>query len=568
MKQAESNPITVSPSNDLDGQRDCRAMRESLNLCFGTDFAVLDTELGECMHRGELPYRGELQMQAAICCEVLHRGHPELIAEEDPLAVLCVPIFGDGDPRYVAFAPFAMRSASTSTMALAAEKLGFHAEAAAPWAARQSPWNLSRLLHVAELAASRRAAECRRGQIQREIDDLSAHLANAYEELSLLYGLTQKLKISASIDDLGRKALEWLAETISAEGLVLELLPSTKHEGEAVASPHRESVFQCFGQNVVDRYQFSRLIEHFDLSETTQPLVINAVHHDTTNWPVPEVRQAVIVPLTEGDNLFGWLAALNHDQQGDFGTSEASLLASVATILGIHAGNIELYRTQAEFLAGVVRALTSSIDAKDPYTCGHSDRVARIAVRLADQMGLGAKDLETIYLSGLLHDIGKIGIDDQVLRKPGKLTAAEYEHIKTHAEIGYRILKDLKQLDQVLPVVRHHHEAWDGSGYPFGLAGEEIPQLRGSWPWPTRSTPCRATVRTAKAWTTTSWIAFYGPAPASNGTPTSSKLFSPSAKISGKLAATSKLRASRNWPASLKVSRAIPESRRLQPLAA
>ena len=151
------------------------------------------------------------------------------------------------------------------------------------------------------------------------------------------------------------------------------------------------------------------------------------------------------------------------------------MLSSVATILGIHAGNLELYRQQAEFLAGVVRALTSAIDAKDPYTCGHSDRVARIAVRLADQMGMSAAELENIYLSGLLHDIGKIGIDDQVLRKPGRLTESEYEHIKMHAEIGYRILKDLKQLGQILPAVRHHHEAWNGTGYPFGLQGEEIP---------------------------------------------------------------------------------------------
>src|SRR5262249_40419732 len=97
------------------------------------------------------------------------------------------------------------------------------------------------------------------------------------------------------------------------------------------------------------------------------------------------------------------------------------------------------------------------------------------SVKLAEQMGCDSKQLETLYLSGLLHDIGKIGIDDQVLRKPGRLTSAEYEHIKLHAEIGYRILKDLKQLDQVLPAVRHHHEAWDGTGYPMALAGEEIP---------------------------------------------------------------------------------------------
>jgi HD-GYP domain-containing protein (c-di-GMP phosphodiesterase class II) len=77
----------------------------------------------------------------------------------------------------------------------------------------------------------------------------------------------------------------------------------------------------------------------------------------------------------------------------------------------------------------------------------------------------------------LLHDVGKIGIDDEVLRKPGKLTEAEYEHIKSHAEIGFKILNDIKQLDEVLPVVLHHHEQWDGRGYPQGLAGESIPLL-------------------------------------------------------------------------------------------
>jgi HD-GYP domain-containing protein (c-di-GMP phosphodiesterase class II) len=103
--------------------------------------------------------------------------------------------------------------------------------------------------------------------------------------------------------------------------------------------------------------------------------------------------------------------------------------------------------------------------------------VARVAVRLGQELGLETKQLNTLYLSGLLHDVGKIGIDDQVLRKPGKLTDAEYEHIKTHPALGHKILKDIKQLDQVLPVVLHHHEQWDGRGYPHGLAAEETPLL-------------------------------------------------------------------------------------------
>jgi HD-GYP domain-containing protein (c-di-GMP phosphodiesterase class II) len=103
--------------------------------------------------------------------------------------------------------------------------------------------------------------------------------------------------------------------------------------------------------------------------------------------------------------------------------------------------------------------------------------VARVSVRLAQEMGLHPDQVNTIYLSGLLHDIGKIGIDDTVLRKPGALTPEEYEHIKSHAEIGYRILAGLKQLDEVLPVVLHHHEQWDGKGYPHNLAGEAIPLM-------------------------------------------------------------------------------------------
>ncbi len=198
---------------------------------------------------------------------------------------------------------------------------------------------------------------------------------------------------------------------------------------------------------------------------------------DAADWQFPAVHQLIVVPLAEGAKVFGWLAAFNHIHGHELGTVEASLLTSVAAILGIHSGNAELYREQADFFAGVVRALTSAIDAKDPYTCGHSNRVARVSVRLAQEMGLHPDQVNTIYLSGLLHDIGKIGIDDTVLRKPGALTPEEYEHIKSHAEIGYRILAGLKQLDEVLPVVLHHHEQWDGKGYPHNLAGEAIPLM-------------------------------------------------------------------------------------------
>ncbi|HEX6962125.1 MAG TPA: HD-GYP domain-containing protein, partial [Lacipirellula sp.] len=101
----------------------------------------------------------------------------------------------------------------------------------------------------------------------------------------------------------------------------------------------------------------------------------------------------------------------------------------------------------------------------------------RVAVCIGERMGLNKDQLDTIYLGGLLHDIGKIGIDDQVLNKPGALTPEEFEHIKKHPQLGYDILRGVRQLQKILPIVLHHHESWDGTGYPHGLKGESTPLL-------------------------------------------------------------------------------------------
>jgi HD-GYP domain-containing protein (c-di-GMP phosphodiesterase class II) len=223
--------------------------------------------------------------------------------------------------------------------------------------------------------------------------------------------------------------------------------------------------------------ELQELIESLNLAQQSRPVVMNRPVTERPGWRFPGLHELIVVTLSDGETVFGYLAALNHARGGEFGTIEANLLASIGSILGVHAANIDLYRRRAELLTGIVRALTSAIEAKDPYTCGHSDRVARVAVRLSKELGLDPQTQSTIYLSGLLHDVGKIGIDDTVLRKPGRLTPAEFEHIKLHPELGYKILVDLAELDQVLPVVLHHHENWNGQGYPHGLAGDDIPIL-------------------------------------------------------------------------------------------
>jgi len=126
---------------------------------------------------------------------------------------------------------------------------------------------------------------------------------------------------------------------------------------------------------------------------------------------------------------------------------------------------------------GSIRMLAGAVDEKDPYTRGHSDRVTRYSLMIAKEMALPPDFLETLQISAQLHDVGKIGIEDRVLKKPGALTAEEFEVMKTHTTKGANILREVTQLAEMLPGIELHHEALDGRGYPYGLKGDQIPLL-------------------------------------------------------------------------------------------
>ena len=126
---------------------------------------------------------------------------------------------------------------------------------------------------------------------------------------------------------------------------------------------------------------------------------------------------------------------------------------------------------------GSVRSLAISLEAKDQYTRGHSERVARLAYQLATVLTLSEVEVELLDLAGRLHDIGKIGVREAILNKPGPLSAEEFEHVKQHPSLGAQILEPIADDHRLIETVLHHHEKWDGSGYPHGLRGEEIPLL-------------------------------------------------------------------------------------------
>jgi hypothetical protein len=160
-----------------------------------------------------------------------------------------------------------------------------------------------------------------------------------------------------------------------------------------------------------------------------------------------------------------------------FRRSDAAILMPFAALFELQLRGSRRYQELKELMVGLARSLTATVDAKDSHTYGHSERVARIAVELGREMGLEEDELSDMYLAGLLHDVGKIGVRDEVLLKPGPLTDEEYDHVKQHVVVGYRILAELHPLRNLLPAVLHHHERFDGTGYPEGLAGDNIPLL-------------------------------------------------------------------------------------------
>jgi HD-GYP domain-containing protein (c-di-GMP phosphodiesterase class II) len=195
---------------------------------------------------------------------------------------------------------------------------------------------------------------------------------------------------------------------------------------------------------------------------------------DDVNGGGPPVS-AVMVRI--GKARPNWLAALRLAPSHPFVRGDLELLLLARRLLHRENQYAQVNNRLKESLVGLIKCLTVAIDAKDPCTAGHSERVARIASLLARHMELPAATVNNIFLAGLLHDVGKIGVLDAVLQNPGRLTRKEFAQIQTHTVIGDCIIAKVPQLDHLRPGIRNHHERYDGKGYPDGLAGEAIPLI-------------------------------------------------------------------------------------------
>ena len=306
------------------------------------------------------------------------------------------------------------------------------------------------------------------------------HISTNLEELSFLRELADHLRLEAvsrGMEPLCETLLPTLRQAAGAERVAF--LQATDFHGERKWSSVSESA------EAEEAFDLSETVETLRDAVPVQPVFVfnrNGLSPQLENRIDPGIGSWVMAEVRQGEILYGWLVAVNRLKNAqrnlghgflisehEFGTHEATLMSSIANLLATHARNLQLIEQKEELFLGIVRSMVRALDARDPYTCGHSERVANTAREIALEMRLSPSEVEAIHISGLLHDIGKIGIPDHVLLKPGRLSPEEFEIIKQHPSIGYNILSQISVLSAILPGVLHHHEAVNGSGYPQGL---------------------------------------------------------------------------------------------------
>jgi HD-GYP domain-containing protein (c-di-GMP phosphodiesterase class II) len=325
-------------------------------------------------------------------------------------------------------------------------------------------------------------------QADQQIEMVSTELSQVYEELVLLHKLSTNMKVTKSDANFLQMACDSLTEIVSVEGIAVLLEKTVEDEKQVVVAA---------GSGLIDTDErmtailYNRLAEEMSLGK--EVLLDSEVDSPFKyDWP-NNIKNIIAVPLcgsdrrghhsgrkTEDSNpMMGLMVAINRIDKQDFDSIDVKLFNSVANGCAVFIENGRLFKDLEELFIGSLKALTSSIDAKDRYTRGHSERVAFIsrwiAERLAEEGLLEEEQIHKIYLAGLLHDIGKIGIDEAVLRKAGKLTEQELNRIRMHPSIGASILSGIKQMRDIVPGVLYHHERIDGKGYPNGLTGKQVP---------------------------------------------------------------------------------------------
>jgi len=321
--------------------------------------------------------------------------------------------------------------------------------------------------------------------LEEELNSLSTQLANTYEELTLIDQISGGMRVNRSSGDFFRQACLELMQVISVRGMGVVLSNEKIRQdpvlyGDLSLPPGH---VQRLAEQLLTTFCKPGPAPHSATSgkaslSTGPALIINDLKADKNyKWLAEHAQQLLAVPLQRREQTLGCLFALDKANGSEFDSVDSKLVTSISNESSIYLENAILFGDVHELMMGLLHSLTSAVDAKDAYTCGHSERVALLSRHLAGLVRLPDNEIERIYMAGLLHDVGKIGVPETVLQKTGKLTPEEFDQMKKHPEIGARILADVKQVEDIIPGVLYHHERYDGKGYPTGLAAKNIPLM-------------------------------------------------------------------------------------------
>ncbi len=304
-------------------------------------------------------------------------------------------------------------------------------------------------------------------------------LARAQRNLATAYRVSKLLASARDLDDLFTGVIDSILSAISADRAALLL----RDGGDGSQPLHVMHARDREGNGGPGEITVSRTVVHDVLengvSTLSQDATADARYRTGESIIQQRIRSVLCAPVSTDDAVLGVLYADSRSRTGAFSESDLELLALIGNQAGVAIQRAQLRAQLERFFFDTIRAIVATIDAKDGYTHRHSERVAAFATRIANQLGLSEEEIESVELAALLHDVGKIGIPESILNKPGRLTDAEFEQVKKHCLYGVKILGNIQspRFEQILPGVRNHHERWDGSGYPDRLAGDDIPFL-------------------------------------------------------------------------------------------
>ena len=322
-----------------------------------------------------------------------------------------------------------------------------------------------------------------------EVQSLSREIVANYEQLTLLYGSSAEVGATHDVTAICERVLDQVDAQVPSEAIAVLLLDEeTGHARVAAARGELSDAFHRPMPEMPDG-----VLSH--VLATGQAAVVCDVPHPSGETSsilcVPVMTGAGLVgrperpsgpgapgqePISSGcERLMGAICARDKLSGEEYLAGDAKLVAAIASQAAIAISNAVLFGDVKSLFIGTVRSLASAVDAKDPYTLGHSQRVTQYALAVAQDLPLSASETEDLQLAALLHDVGKIGLPDEILLKAGKLTEDEWEQVRKHPIWGEEILRPIKQLRRVASWIRHEHERWNGGGYPDGLRGAEIP---------------------------------------------------------------------------------------------